>query len=379
MNNLQANVAAGLGGTFAFTGIPGTSPLPIYLAHFSGRVDADNIGAYTSTNFTNSTFVNDLNPFDPDIYGAPANFHSTTAFRNNRAAANALNGRFPDTFWVMNSLVDDAIIMRNQDRNSNAHFFTFDLRRRLSRGLTIQGSYEYRRQYSYSIPDADFHNDLLKVRVANVPHAIKMLWVYQVPVGRGKRFGANWNKWVDGALGGWEFSGAGRAQTPTFRLTNTTIEGMSFDEAQDLFHQLRFTTDATTGAPVLFNMPADVVENTILAFDTDPTVQGFYQPGSEPTGRFFAPATCAALPIKSGDCVADLYFTGRWFAEFDFRIVKKFPIGRRATFEFAGELFNALGAVNFNQAMNPTSGDPFRITGAGSGARQGQLVWRVSW
>jgi hypothetical protein len=269
--------------------------------------------------------------------------------------------------------------MRNQDRNSNAHFFTFDVRRRLSRGLVIQGSYEYRRQYSYSIPNSDFHNDLLKIRVNNVPHAIKMLWVYQIPVGRGKRFGANWNRWVDGALGGWEFSGAGRAQTPTFRLTNTNIVGMSFDEAQDLFRQLRFTTDEETGAPVIFNMPTDVIENTILAFDTDPTVAGFYQPGSEPTGRFFAPATCDALPIISGNCAPDLYFTGRWFAEFDFRIVKKFPIGRRATFEFAGELFNAFNAVNFNHALNPTSGDPFRITGGASGARQGQLVWRVSW
>ena len=335
MGNLQANVAAGLGGTFAFTGIPGTAPLPIYLAHFSGRVDADNPGAYTSANFTNSSFVNDLDPFDPDPFTPAEDFWGTTSFRNNRVAANALNGQFPDTFWVMNSLVDSAIIMRNMDRNSNAHFFTFDLRRRLSRGLTVQGSYEYRRQYSYSIPNADFHNDLLKIRVNNVPHAIKMLWVYQVPVGRGKRFGANWNKWIDGALGGWEFSGAGRAQTPTFRITNTNIVGMSFDEAQDLFKQLRFTTDPNTGAPLLFNMPDDVIENTILAFDTDPTQPGFYVAGSEPTGRFFAPATCAALPLKSGDCAPDLYFTGRWFAEFDFRIVKKFPIGRRATFEFA--------------------------------------------
>ena len=126
-------------------------------------------------------------------------------------------------------------------------------------------------------------------------------------------------------------------------------------------------------------MPVDVIENTILAFDTDPTVPGFYQPGSEPTGRFFAPATCDALPIVSGNCAPDLYFTGRWFASFDVRIVKKFAIGRRATFEFAGELLNAFNATNFNHALNPTSGDPFRITSGASGARQGQLVWRVSW
>ena len=34
--NLQANIAAGRGATFAYTGAPGTTPLPIFLAHFNG-------------------------------------------------------------------------------------------------------------------------------------------------------------------------------------------------------------------------------------------------------------------------------------------------------------------------------------------------------
>ena len=381
MSNLQANVAGGRGPTFAFTGIAGTAPLPIYFSHFTGRPasDAGNPANYVHTAFTNSTFVNDLDPFSPDPYGAAATLwqtnSATSPFRTNMLAAG-----LPSTFWVMNTLVDDAVVTRNIDRNSNYHSMVLNLRRRLSRGLTIEGSYQYARQYSYAIPNADFHNDLLKVQVANVPHAVKMLWVYQVPVGRGKRFGANWNRWIDGALGGWEFSGAGRMQTPTFRLTNTELVGMSKDEAEDLFHQLRFTNDPVTGALQVFNMPQDVIDQTRLAFDTDPTQVGFYVPGTEPSGRFFAPATCAALPLKSGDCAADLYFTGRWFAEFDFRIVKKFPIGRRATAEFAAELFNALDSTNFNGAMNPGTGtNTFRVTGAASGARQGQLVWRVSW
>jgi hypothetical protein len=157
---------------------------------------------------------------------------------------------------------------------------------------------------------------------------------------------------------------------------------MTRDEANALFNELRFTTDPLTGAPLLFNFPEEVVDNTRLAYDTDPTQPGFYVPGSapDPNSRHFAPATCAALPLKSGDCAPDLYFTGRWFAEFDFRIVKKFPLMRRATVEFAAELFNALGAVNFEQDLDPgTSANTFRITSAGSGARIGQLVWRVTW
>ena len=36
-SNLQANIAAGRGNTFAFTGAPGTVPLPTFLAFFNGQ------------------------------------------------------------------------------------------------------------------------------------------------------------------------------------------------------------------------------------------------------------------------------------------------------------------------------------------------------
>ena len=44
--NLEANIAAGRGNTFAYTGAPGPSPLPIFLAHFNAAagVGAGNTG-----------------------------------------------------------------------------------------------------------------------------------------------------------------------------------------------------------------------------------------------------------------------------------------------------------------------------------------------
>ena len=49
--NLQANIAAGRGATFAYTGAPGTSPLPTFLAFFNGlpSAQAGNAASYTST------------------------------------------------------------------------------------------------------------------------------------------------------------------------------------------------------------------------------------------------------------------------------------------------------------------------------------------
>ena len=53
--NITANVAAGLANRgFAYTGAPGTSPLPIHLAYLNGSADVNNPAAYAHTNFTNS-------------------------------------------------------------------------------------------------------------------------------------------------------------------------------------------------------------------------------------------------------------------------------------------------------------------------------------
>src|SRR4029079_8416420 len=56
--NLQANIAAGRGSTFAYMGPgTGTNPLPIFLAHFNAlnASNAGNAAAYSGTNWTNST------------------------------------------------------------------------------------------------------------------------------------------------------------------------------------------------------------------------------------------------------------------------------------------------------------------------------------
>ncbi len=44
----------------------------------------------------------------------------------------------------------------------------------------------------------------------DVRHAINMNFVADLPFGRGKRFGHDWNRFIDGALGGWQVSGLGR-------------------------------------------------------------------------------------------------------------------------------------------------------------------------
>jgi hypothetical protein len=40
-----------------------------------------------------------------------------------------------------------------------------------------------------------------------VPHRLVFSWGYELPVGRGKRFGSQINHWVNGVVGGWQING----------------------------------------------------------------------------------------------------------------------------------------------------------------------------
>jgi len=386
--NLIANTNSGDPtriGSFKYAGPgTGTAPLPLFLAHFTGTApgNAADQTLYTSTQFTNATWVGRLNPFAPDPQGISSNLRTGNngIWRTNGVAAG-----YPVNLFVLNPAVSNVNVTRNYGR-SDYNSMQVDLRRRFSKGFAAQGSYTYARGTSYT--NNDLHYPLQPRRSTTIPHAVKMLWTWDLPVGRGRRFGTNLNKWVDGALGGWQFSGSGRVQRPLNRLTNMTIVGMSQKEAADLLNNVRVDVSAT-GTVTVWNMPKDVVDNTILAFSTSAATPGYYTQGA-PTGRYFAPASRPAgfngagdpgcIGLYAEDCAKDMFFFGRWFAEFDLKIVKKFQLPGKATFDFSAEVFNALNSTNFQTSVNPSaSANSFRITNQDSNPRTGQLVWRITW
>jgi hypothetical protein len=65
--NLAANIAAGRGSTFAYTGVPGTSPLPIFLANLSGSNAATDTSKYTGAGWTSSGLVQSLYAYNPTV------------------------------------------------------------------------------------------------------------------------------------------------------------------------------------------------------------------------------------------------------------------------------------------------------------------------
>jgi hypothetical protein len=381
--NLRANLAATGTASFAYTGAAGTQPLPTYLAYLSGRADATNTAAYTASQFTNPAFLARLSAIEPEVI-AMAGDIDTTAFR-----ANAARAGFVPNFFVMNPAVGNANVV--EDRNSTRfNSMQIEVRRRLSGGLLVTGNYTY--GIRKGVVNRSLHFDRLLVDTTDIPHAFKANWVYEVPVGRGRRFGTDMNRVMDGILGGWEFSGNARFQSQRYQIVGAKLEGMTQADLQKAF-KIRIVKNATTGLTQVFSFPQDIIDNTRAAFNTDPTTAtGYSLALGVPQGRYLRPPSDPnCIAIYRGDCNApDIDLNGPLFARVDLRVKKAFALVGRATLEIDFELMNAFDTINFNHsvAFNPgTSTDTFRVTSAYTdpnttndpGGRIGQIVWRINW
>ena len=100
------------------------------------------------------------------------------------------------------------------------HALQAKMEKRFSRGFELLVTYNF----SKNIDDASASNNNFlggttslqdpnkpwlerSVSLFDIPQQFQVTHVYQLPFGRGKQFGGNWNPIVDGFLGGWQFNG----------------------------------------------------------------------------------------------------------------------------------------------------------------------------
>ena len=377
--NLQANVAAGRGSTFRYYGPgTGTSPLPISLAYFSGRTNADDPAAYTSSNFRSSTFVNPLAVRNPNPFTWGTSLDSQASWR-----ANALAAGLPANVLVANPNKLGGAEMQGNGGYTNYNSMQVELRRRMAQGLQFQMSYVWGRAYlsdfySFRVPRVE---SLDTGGEGGVAHAFKLNWVWELPFGQGRRFGGNVGRAMDILIGGWQIHGIGRFQTGQIvDFGNVRMVGFGINELKDMY-QVRKDADGN----VTF-LPDDVIDNTIKAFSVSATSADGYSSLGSPEGRYFAPANgpdCIETIANSyGDCgerVIEL--NSPMFKNIDLSIVKAVPITGRVRAEFRVEMLNAFNWVNFSPVtgVGSTTRTGFEASGLIGSARIIQLVSRVSW
>ena len=386
MANLQANNASGDStriGSFKYAGPgTGTSPLPIYLAYFNARNDAANATAYTGTNWTNTTFVGRLAVHNPNPQSAASDLDGNAGRR-----VNALTAGLAPNFFVVNPDVS-AVGVYTSEGSSDYNALQVELRRRLSRGFQVSGSYQYAleeqanyvsQRYGYLLDAND-----------GVRHAFKFQWDWSVPVGRGRRYGSNLNAFLDAVVGGWEFNGAGRIQARTVDFGNVRLVGMTIDDLTNEYGFRVGEDPVNAGRELVTMLPADIILNTRRAFSTSATSATGYSDLGVPEGRYIAPANSATcIELKDGDCAPrSTLVRAPWFTRVDVSFTKRFAQARRLNFELKFDVLNLFDNINFNPVANPGAGETiFQVTSAYTdlnntfdpGGRLGQISWRINW
>jgi hypothetical protein len=360
MTNLQANIQAGRGNNFKYYGPgTGTSPLPITLAYFSGipGAQAGDATKYTSTNFGSSTFVNTLAMTNPDPGTYATNLWRPDATRR----SNALAAGLPANFFVVNPNVGQGGAWISTNGGFNQYdSMVVELRRRLSKGLLVQANYTFAkaidsRRLSLRAPYA-------RVLGETLPHAFKVNWVYELPFGRNRALLGGVGSALDKVIGGWEFQGTGRMQAGNLlNFGNVRLVGMTPDDLRNAVG-LRFDDAARR----VYYAPADIIANTIAAFNTSATTSNGYSTAfGAPTGRYIAPANSAdCIQVYGGQCAPlTNYVRGPKFTRFDLSLVKRIRFSETKNFELRAEFLNAFNNINF-----------FGVANAGSNQSWGQVT-----
>jgi hypothetical protein len=391
MANYQAHRAVGCttsgatACTFAYRG-PGTntSPLPIYLAYLSASSNSNSAAAYTGTAWTSTGLLQDMIQINPSPLNSAADLVDDATRR-----ANAITAGFPANFFIVNPDAN-AVNVTDDGAFSDYHAMQFEVRRRLSKGLSANMSYQYAREGTSAF--LGFHYGRIMDPQDNVRHAIKGQWDWTLPVGRGQRYGTDMNPILNGVIGNWSFTGSARIQARMVDFGNVRMVGMTADDVQGWF-KYRITDDPNNpGRALVLMAPDDVILNTRRAFSFSTATASGYSGLGDPTGAYFAPQnsdTCIELKLGGGDCgPRNLLIRAPFFTRVDIGMTKRFPVSGNKNIEVRADVLNLFDNVNFAPNGNPGSGATiFQVSSAyrdignnfDPGGRLGQLSIRFNW
>jgi len=184
----------------------------------------------------------------------------------------------------------------------------------------------------------DYGNSSFDVR-----HRFVLSWLYDLPFGRGKKFGANWNPVVDHVLGGWRIGGIDQFQSG-FHFTavtyndpsNSTIYSFAGGAIPDV---LRNPYDFSYGHDVQTANGCPVGHQSLQCW-FNPAAFGYPQPGH------FGNEGRNAL-------------VGPSLVTVDLSLFKEFRIAEKKRLEFRGEFFNIPNRANFALPDNTVESGTF--------------------
>ena len=231
----------------------------------------------------------------------------------------------------------------NSIGNSAYNAGQFSLRRRMTDGLQFDLNYTYSKSidigsnaerinhfqgsgFASQVLNSWFPNQLRAPSDFDATHQINANGVYQLPFGRGKRFGAGMNRWLDTVFGGWAVSGLWRWSSGyPFSISSGFGWATNFDE-QSL--AVLNGKRPSTGTFILNGQP-NVFSNPNNLTDPKSAINQFR----------------AALPGESGQ---RNNLRGPGTFNIDSSVSKSWSITERQILRFSAEAFNLTNTPRFD-------------------------------
>ncbi len=289
-------------------------------------------------------------------------------FADGLTGANAITAHgFPANFFRPNPQFGQ-IFFQDSGGDSYYHGLFIAARRRFEQGLDLGFSYTF----SKSIDDmsidptgaatggglsttnsrtpTDIHNWRLDRALSdfNNTHVLLANLLYELPIGKGKKFASSAPSWVNQIIGGWSFTGIYTYQSgEPYSITSGSLTA---NGAHVSFAQVRGPLDKGhvqfvngVEGPVLYNV------GQLITNPADPNFNCVNVTGTQ---TFF----CIPPPGQNGN--GRNIVQGPNFWNLDSGLLKDFGLTERFKLQFRAEAFNVLNHTNFENPRNATSGSP---------------------
>ena len=195
----------------------------------------------------------------------------------------------------------------------------------------------------------------------DIRHALSVSGEYDLPFGRGKQFGANWNRIVDQAAGGWKISGSNVSYSG-FPLTASSPSNYSnsVNSASARPQQLR---------------PLHVTGRTPNHwFGTSPGILDVCAANTDDGTCVFA-----QQPLNAFGNVHPMSLRGPGYEQVDMSVFKSFPVWREQRLDFRVDFFNAFNIASYNAPDNTVTDSNFgAISNTNSTERHIQLALKYA-
>jgi hypothetical protein len=232
------------------------------------------------------------------------------------------------------------------------HALQISVNRRMAGGLMLAGSYAW----SKAVEEGESHQNSYDIAASrsvasyDIPHRLVLSALFEVPFGRGRRFGASAPAIVDAIAGGWQINGIVTVQSGT-PLT------ISASNTAGLFNPV---TRANWNG-----------EDPGLDGDREARLQRWFNTAvfSQPAAFSFGNAG-ATFPLLRTDAVRNL----------DISLFKHFTLGSRVRLQARVEAFNALNYVQFGSPNTSVTSTSFGVvTSQANAPRQLQFGLKALW